>query len=244
MSDNASLDPAPTDRDFSIVPELAQYVVTTRRKLVWRVHGHDGSTGKPYHPVYFSNSESSRWDFRSQPSGTAVVNVDGVICVGASFTGALIEVFDKRWPSLLPPRSGSLAAYSNRRALTQSDITLKYATRLFLPSGLRLFDLTSPGALSSVGADGALTTTKDYRSTREWARWFFQCEQVDGLIYSSRPGGARLINYVLFNRPGVQAALSKTAGKTRPLKSWVLKLAQACKNLNVVVLSSPTPAGP
>ena len=236
--------PAPTDRDFSIVPELEQYIVTTRKTWVWRIHGHNTSTGAAYPPIYFSNAESSRWDFKAQASGSAVVDVDGVLCLGASFTGALIEVFDKRWPSVLPTRGAGPVSLLNRRALTQDDILLKYATRVALPGGLHLFDLTAAGALSSVGADGALTATRDYRSTREWSRWFFQCKTIDGLIYSSRPGGSRLVNYVLFNRPGLGDGMTKTAGKTRALKAWPLKLAQACKVLNVVVLPKPTPPAP
>ena len=92
--------------------------------------------------------------------------------------------------------------------------------------------------------DGELTTTKDYATTQGWAKWFFQCRDIDGLKYSSRPGGSDLINYVLFNRPGLKVALERNAGKTLPLIRWSARLAEACQALNVIVLPKPPPSGP
>jgi hypothetical protein len=245
MSTSPSLGyPAPSDRDFRIVPELEKYVVTTRTALAWRIHSHKAKTGKAYAPVFFSNAEGSRWDFQAQSSGASVVNVDGALCVGHTFTAALIEVFGKQWPTVLPPRGTAAASYLNQRVLTQDDITFKYATRLHIPAGRKLFDLTAAGALSSVGADAAITTTKEYASSREWSRWFFQCRNIDGLIYSSRPGGAQLRNYVLFNRPGLQGSLGGTAGKMRTLVDWDIKLTEACHELNVIVLPKSVPYAP
>ena len=80
MSTSPSLGyPAPSDRDFRIVPELEKYVVTTRTALAWRIHSHKAKTGKAYAPVFFSNAEGSRWDFQAQSSGASVVNVDGAL---------------------------------------------------------------------------------------------------------------------------------------------------------------------
>jgi hypothetical protein len=226
--------PAPLDVDFRIIEEFEQYVVVTKRHVVWRIHSHDDKTGKPFGPVFFSTQQNSRWDFEADPS---IPNSHGVMCVGQTFQAALIETFSKKWPSMLVPVRPGMPAYSTARVLTPDDVNLKYASRLSIPADLKLFDLTHPGALSSVGLDAWVTSTKEYTFTRTWAQWFFKCPEIDGLIYSSRPGGARMTNYVLFNRVGLRAKLESGAKKARKLADWRFQLAQASRVLNFMVLS-------
>ncbi|MEO6002291.1 MAG: RES family NAD+ phosphorylase [Opitutus sp.] len=239
-TDSGSGKPAPLDVEFRIVPALKQYVHKTKREVVWRIHGHDKMADKPYGPIFFSDLGASRWDFRA-PDPHDPYSA-GVLCVGRIFEAAIVETFGKQWPSVLAPVSG-LAPYASARVLTPDDVDRKYMSRITVPEGLRLFDLTRLGAMSSIGhgLDAWITATKDYATTRTWAQWFFRCKEIDGLIYSSRPGGAQTINFVLFNRPGVSSTLSFSSTRARTLRQWPVRLAKAGRLLNFTVLP-PLPA--
>ena len=215
---------------------LAQYVVPTTASVVWRIHSLNEKTGRTFAPVYFSRKEGSRWDFKSNSKHPYS---DGVLCLGKTFEAAMIETFAKKWPSVLAPTRPDAKPYETGRVLTPDDCTRKSATPLHLPAGLRLFDLTAPAAMNSVGygLDAWLTATKAYHFTRSWSRWFFQCSDIDGLIYSSRPGGAQMTNYVLFSRPGLKGKLRAEAGQTRQLGQWRSLLRNASVVLNFTILA-------
>jgi hypothetical protein len=241
MSAKASFGcPAPLDVEFSVVKELAQYVVRTKAGHAWRIHAHNDETGLPFDPVFFSEQEGSRWDFKSD---SKLPYSGGVLCIGKSFEAAVLESFSKNWPSVLTAKPAGAKPYEIARVLTADDLTRKYATRLGVPAGLRLFDLTATGAMSSVGhgLDAWVTATKAYDLTRTWSRWFFQCRDIDGLIYSSRPGGAKTINYVLFSRPGLKESLEANAGPTRRLGKWSRQIRRASKVLNFAILAPLPP---
>lgn len=234
--------PPPPPVELTLQPGLERYLHTTGKEFVWRFHGHDVKTDKPFGPVFFSDREKSRWDF----IGTSTLpHSSGVFCVGRSFTGSLLEYFSKGWPSLLDSNDPKLGLLAKRRVITYHEHTHVYVTRIQLHSGLRLLDLTKIGAFTSIGygIDAWLTSTKEYQFTRPWAEWFFRCVEIDGLVYSSRPGGAQARNYVLFNRPGLQPKLEKALGKTRQLGQWSKPFAKAQKELNILALQRPTDVG-
>ena len=228
---------------FTLVPELEKYVHVSGSEIVWRFHGHDKTNDKPYGPIYFSDKERSRWDF---PSTGGVVLSAGTWCAGKSFTGSLLEYFSKGWPSVLEDKKTKTSLLASRRVITYYEHTHVYVTRVQIPEGLRLFDLTKVGAFASIGygLDAWVTSTKEYQYTRPWAQWFFQCTDIDGLVYSSRPGGADARNYVLFNRTGLDAKLVEGIGPTRRLGEWANQFKKAQEELNVIALSAPTPADP
>lgn len=214
---------------FVLTSELRQYLAVLKTEDVWRLHGHDAKTGRPYDPVHFSKADTSRWNSSGGP---------GVLCVGRTFAGSLLEYFSRDWPSVLEPSGGLLG---KRRALSYTEQSETYATRLKTPSGLRLYDLTKVGALHSLGLDALILTTKDYHLTRPWSQWFSNCLDLDGLVYSSRPGGARVTNYVFFQRPGLKAKLESTAGGAKSLLGYKTQLKRAARQLNIILLPAPTP---
>jgi hypothetical protein len=232
--------PCPPTAAFHLHPELERFVVTAPEHVVWRFHGHDKATYLPFGPIFFSEREDSRWDFKGDP---LVTNSGGTLCLGKTFAGALMEYFDRDWPGFLEAKGSVLA---KQRALFAHDLTHVYVTRIRIPKGLKLFDLTKPGAMNAIGfkLDAWLTATKEYKDTRPWSRWFSQCGKIDGLIFSSRPGGAQVMNYVLFNRPGLAKVLQSSAGKTRALGRWEAQLTKAAEHLLFVIISAPAAAKP
>lgn len=222
-----SLVNGPPTHPFVLTTELQKYITPSAAEDVWRFHGHEAKTGLPYGPVHFSKADTSRWNSSGGP---------GVLCVGRTFAGSLLEYFSRDWPSVLEPTTGLLG---NRRALSHTDQTETYATRLRMQAGLKLYDLTKLGALNSLGLDGHILTTKEYHLTRPWSQWFSNCPQLDGLVHSSRPAGARAINYVLFQRTGLKARLEASAYGTKSLLGHQAELKRAAKRLNIFLLPAP-----
>ena len=80
------LNPPPTQAAFDKLPlgKLSGPV----KDVFYRLHSLDKATGRPWHPVFFSQRGTTRFD-----PATGV----GALYIGSSLIGALLEMFDDRW---------------------------------------------------------------------------------------------------------------------------------------------------
>jgi len=219
---------SPPDQPLLLGQHFARFVrVLQKPKTVIRLHGFDAETERPYAPVFFSVAGRSRWDHPNGP---------GTLCVGLKMDAALFEVFGGTWPSVLVKQDPL-----RQRFLSWKDQQTCFRTHLTLPAGLRLLNLTQAGLLNLVGTDGLLLSSRHYAKTQEWGRWFGACSGIDGLIYSSRPGGSSLVNVALFKRRGLTAALERSQKNTKNLAQLGEPFRQLLKKYHVIVGTRPVP---
>jgi hypothetical protein len=115
--------------------------------VLYRLHGLERKTGKPWPPVYFSRADRTRFDPADGP---------GTFYVGQTLAGVLMEVFDDMWG---PVNSAT-------RSLTQAQLREWWVTLVAVPS-VKMFDARWPN-LSRIGTDEQLLAG-DHTLSRAWA---------------------------------------------------------------------------
>ena len=144
----------------------------------------DGSTGKPWPPVYFSKAGRTRFDPIGGP---------GTFYVGETLSGILMEVFNDLWGQV-----GSIT-----RSVTRCQLREWWVSLVAIPS-VTLFQ-AHEGNLSKIGTDMQLLTGK-HASSRKWAlRFARHPAKIDGISYPSRHDNARS-NLAIFDQRTWQPA--------------------------------------
>jgi hypothetical protein len=176
------LNSPPPQAAFDKLP-LARWCAQ-RQGVYYRLHGLNGTTGKPWPPVHFSRAGTSRFD---------PVDGPGTLYVGETLAGVLLEVFDDSWGSVNSPT----------RSLTRAQLNQWWVTLVAVPSVTMFF---AHGInLSKIGTDIQLLAG-DHAVSRRWAsRLIAHPFKVDSIYYPSRHDGAEH-NLAIFNRRGWQGA--------------------------------------
>ena len=141
-------------------------------------------------PVFFGRTGLNRFDDTDGEFG--------VLCAAEDAIGAFIEVYG-RDPGL------NLVAESDLRRRVLSELTVE--------GGLRLVDLTGPGA-ARIGATGAISTDPHGRLVQPWSRALYDHpSSPDGIHYRLKHDLGRK-GVALFDREGVVDAVRAEARGT------------------------------
>ena len=190
------LNPPPSQAEFDAIPlaGLCSYV----SGAAYRLHATNPETGAAWPPVHFSRRGGSRFD----PSAGI-----GTLCLGETFAGALMELFNDHW--------GPVGSFGRR--VTEQTLSSTWVSLVRMPR-VCLFDATGPN-LSKIGTDAQLLTG-EYAVTQQWALRLMQHPAaVDGILYRSRHDPQR-VNAALFGRSWLTEGVRRDKLKAVGWRRW------------------------